>query len=115
MSPSKRKEPASQTDWDRVRKQSETVRIPYEPEDGPCDPNNEAAVDKVWAKSDIYDAKGKVIRRGRGPQKSPTKQRITIRLSADVVRHFRARGPGWQGQVDEVLQNWMKRHRQNSR
>ncbi|HYN62726.1 MAG TPA: BrnA antitoxin family protein [Rubrivivax sp.] len=32
----------------------------------------------------------------RGTQKSPTKERITIRLSRDVVERFRATGDGWQ-------------------
>jgi uncharacterized protein (DUF4415 family) len=115
MSPSKRKPVVSRTDWDRVRKQAEMARIPYAPGDGPYDPNDAAATEKTWDASNIYDAKGKVIRRGRGPQKSPTKQRISIRLSADVVRHFRSRGPGWQTQMDEVLQNWMKRHVRKSK
>lgn len=46
----------------------------------------------------------------RGPQKAPTKERITIRLSRDVVERFRATGDGWQARVDEALQDWLKRH-----
>jgi len=46
----------------------------------------------------------------RGPQKSPTKERITIRLSQDVVQRFRATGDGWQPRVDVALQNWLKKH-----
>jgi uncharacterized protein (DUF4415 family) len=46
----------------------------------------------------------------RGPQKSPTKERITIRLSRNVVRSFRATGEGWQTRVDVALQNWLKKH-----
>lgn len=46
----------------------------------------------------------------RGPQKSPTKERITIRLSQDVVQRFRATGEGWQTRVDVALQNWLKKH-----
>ena len=46
----------------------------------------------------------------RGPQKSPTKERITIRLSKDVVKRFRATGEGWQTRVDVALQNWLKKH-----
>jgi uncharacterized protein (DUF4415 family) len=46
----------------------------------------------------------------RGPQKSPTKERITIRLSQDVVQRFRATGDGWQTRVDVALQNWLKKH-----
>ena len=44
----------------------------------------------------------------RGPQKSPTKERITIRLSPEVVRRFRATGDGWQTRVDAALKDWLK-------
>lgn len=47
----------------------------------------------------------------RGPQKEPTKERITIRLSRDVVEQFRATGDGWQTRVDSALQDWLKTHR----
>lgn len=46
----------------------------------------------------------------RGPQKAPTKQRITIRLSPEVVEQFRATGEGWQRRVDTALQDWLKNH-----
>jgi uncharacterized protein (DUF4415 family) len=42
-------------------------------------------------------------RRRRGPQKTPTKQLVSIRLDRDVVAHFRKRGPGWQQRVNEAL------------
>ncbi len=44
----------------------------------------------------------------RGPQKSPVKERITIRLSPEVVKRFRATGEGWQSRVDAALQDWLK-------
>ena len=47
----------------------------------------------------------------RGPQKTPTKERITIRLSRDVVERFRATGDGWQSRVDGALQDWLKKHK----
>lgn len=46
----------------------------------------------------------------RGPQKTPTKERITIRLSRDVVERFRSTGDGWQTRVDAALQDWLKTH-----
>lgn len=46
----------------------------------------------------------------RGPQKTPTKERITIRLSPEVVQRFRATGDGWQTRVDAALQEWLKSH-----
>ena len=44
----------------------------------------------------------------RGPQKSPTKERITIRLSPEVVQGFRDTGDGWQTRVDAALKDWLK-------
>ena len=99
----------SQTDWARVKKEATAGKaIPYSPRDGPYDPNDAAAVDAHWNQATIMH-KGKIIRRGRGPQKAPTKQRITIRLSAEVVEHFRASGEGWQNRVDEALVKVVKR------
>jgi len=46
----------------------------------------------------------------RGLQKAPTKERITIRLSRDVVEHFRESGEGWQTRVDAALREWLKDH-----
>ena len=44
----------------------------------------------------------------RGPQKSPIKERITIRLSPEVVLRFRETGDGWQTRVDAALKEWLK-------
>jgi uncharacterized protein (DUF4415 family) len=41
-------------------------------------------------------------------QRAPTKERITIRLSREVVEQFRASGDGWQARVDAVLLDWLK-------
>lgn len=48
--------------------------------------------------------------RKRGPQKTETKERITIRLSRSVVERFRATGEGWQTRMDAALQDWLKSH-----
>ena len=47
----------------------------------------------------------------RGPQKAPTKERITIRLSPEVVQRFRDTGDGWQTRVDSALKDWLKSHK----
>ena len=49
--------------------------------------------------------------RTRGPQKAPTKERITIRLSPEVVQPFRATGDGWQSRLDAALKDWLKSHK----
>ena len=47
--------------------------------------------------------------RGR-PKAAVTKERITIRLSQDVVQPFRATGDGWQTRIDAALRDWLKKH-----
>ena len=47
----------------------------------------------------------------RGPQRAPTKERITIRLSPEVVQRFRDTGEGWQTRVDTALKEWLKSHK----
>ncbi len=44
----------------------------------------------------------------RGPQKAPTKVAVSIRLSSDVVAHFKAKGPGWQSRIDDALRKVAK-------
>ena len=43
----------------------------------------------------------------RGRQKTPVKERITIRLSPEVVQQFRKTGDGWQARVDAALKDWL--------
>ncbi len=50
-------------------------------------------------------------RRVGRPRAEVTKERITIRLSRDVVGRFRATGAGWQTRVDSALKDWLKTHR----
>ncbi len=50
------------------------------------------------------------IRRARGKQKTPTKVSTTIRLSREVVDHFRSAGSGWQSRVDRALKEWIAQH-----
>jgi uncharacterized protein (DUF4415 family) len=44
--------------------------------------------------------------RGR-PKAEETKERITIRLSPDVLDAFRETGAGWQTKIDAVLKDWV--------
>jgi uncharacterized protein (DUF4415 family) len=65
-----------------------------------------------WTKEDFGRARPAVevvprivsaYRRGRGPQKQPTKKMVSLRLDRDVLEHFRARGPGWQVRINSTL------------
>ena len=44
-----------------------------------------------------------IMRRGRGPQVTPTKVLTTIRLDADVIAFFRAQGAGYQSRINDAL------------
>jgi len=46
----------------------------------------------------------------RSLKKPPTKERISIRLSPEVVNSFRASGAGWQTRIDAALKDWLKEH-----
>lgn len=41
--------------------------------------------------------------RRRGPQRAPKKIPLSLRLSPEVVKHFRAKGRGWQTRIDDAL------------
>ena len=43
------------------------------------------------------------IRKGRGPNKAPTKKLVSLRLSGQVIDAYRAKGPGWQSRIDADL------------
>ena len=70
-----------------------------------------------WTKEDFARAKpfaevfpelAASIRRGRGPNKAPTKKLVSLRLSPDVLHHYRSKGPGWQTRIDEALRKAAK-------
>jgi uncharacterized protein (DUF4415 family) len=45
----------------------------------------------------------RALRKGRGPQVSPKKVAISIRLNPKIISHFKAGGKGWQGRMEDVL------------
>ena len=46
----------------------------------------------------------------RGPQRTPTKQLVSVRYSPEVLTYFKASGAGWQTRMDEALKQWVSRH-----
>lgn len=67
------------------------------------DPDATPYTDTEW------EAVKPTLKRGR-PLAAVTKERITIRLSPEVVQAFRASGEGWQTHVDAALKDWLKTH-----
>jgi uncharacterized protein (DUF4415 family) len=47
-------------------------------------------------------------RRGRGPQRAPTKKLVSLRLDPDVVAAYRNTGRGWQGRINAVLKRTLR-------
>jgi uncharacterized protein (DUF4415 family) len=47
--------------------------------------------------------------RGR-PRSAHPKERINIRLSHDVVEHFKSSGDGWQTRIDSALRQYIAEH-----
>jgi uncharacterized protein (DUF4415 family) len=51
-----------------------------------------------------------LLRLGGRPKAEVTKERITIRLSPDVLAAFKATGKGWQSRIDAALKEWVREH-----
>lgn len=55
-------------------------------------------------------ARAQLVRRPGRPVADTPKQPVTIRLSQDVLKHFKAGGPGWQTRIDAALREWVATH-----
>jgi uncharacterized protein (DUF4415 family) len=74
-----------------------------EPEDAP-------EITENWiAEADLYRGK-RIVRRGR-PAGTSKKTQTTVRISNDVLKFFRATGPGWQTRMDEALKQYVAARR----
>jgi len=52
---------------------------------------NDAEATRAFFEQADLIRRGRVVRRGkRGPQKAPTKKLISLRLSPDVIEHFKS-------------------------
>jgi uncharacterized protein (DUF4415 family) len=52
-----------------------------------------------------------IAKRGRGPQKAPTKRMVSLRLDPDVLARWRASGAGWQRRINDTLARHAPRRR----
>ena len=76
-------------------KRATTLRLPKTTSNKRVDPDN-----PPWSEEMLGPP---VLKRGRGPQKAPTKVLTTVRLDADVIAFFRAQGRGYQTQINNEL------------
>ncbi len=66
-----------------------------------------------FQEADVYEGV-KLIRRGRPPSDS-AKKLVSLRLSPEVLDHFKAAGPGWQTRINEVLLKSIRAKRAGAR
>lgn len=86
-----------------LKKLDDHVVRPEEYDDAP------ELTDEQLAGADVHDG-DKLVRRGRPPLDRP-KVAVKLRLSPDVVDHFRERGPGWQTRINAALERSVKREK----
>jgi uncharacterized protein (DUF4415 family) len=53
---------------------------------------------------------GRPVARGR-PKKAHPKEAVNLRLSPEVLAHFRSGGPGWQTRINAALESVVARQR----
>ena len=81
----------------------------------PSDDEEAAINGGINADLDTYEltaaefTKLRPVKAGR-PKAQVTKERITIRLSPEVLAAFKNSGKGWQSRIDAVLKEWLKEH-----
>jgi uncharacterized protein (DUF4415 family) len=71
-------------------------------------PLTEAEISSMRPFSEVYPEMAAAIKRGRGKQKTPTKELTAIRLDRATLDAFRATGPGWQTRIDAILKKAAK-------
>jgi uncharacterized protein (DUF4415 family) len=64
--------------------------------------------DDFFERADYHEG-GRLVRRGR-PRAEHPKIATSIRLSEEVLRRFKASGPGWQSRIDAALKDWLASH-----
>ena len=79
-----------------------TAKLPKKTSAKVNDPDNPA-----WTESMLG---APVLKRGRGPQASPTKVLTSVRLDADILEFFKAKGAGYQSRINAALRMEVERN-----
>ena len=97
----------------------ELKQMAFDDDDIVFDDDNPEWTEERWAKAQSIDELPADLRdrilaafpktKGRGPQKSPTKEAVSLRLSPEVLKHYRATGKGWQTRIDDALKAAIKK------
>jgi len=68
---------------------------------------------EFFQRADIYEG-DKLIRRGRPPLGDRPKEAVKLRLTPEVLEHFRAGGTGWQTRINETLEKAVEREKKRA-
>jgi uncharacterized protein (DUF4415 family) len=68
---------------------------------------------ELFRAADLYRG-DKLLRRGRPPVGARPKEAVKLRLSVDVLEHFRAGGPGWQTRINATLERAVSREKRKA-
>ncbi len=79
-----------------------TAKLPKKTSAKVNDPDNPA-----WTE-DMLGAP--VLKRGRGPQSTPTKVLTSVRLDADILEFFKSQGAGYQSRINAALRSEVERN-----
>jgi uncharacterized protein (DUF4415 family) len=75
------------------------------------DPDDAPALTRAFFReADVYRGET-LVRRGRPPLGVRAKEAVKLRLSPDVLDHFRAGGPGWQTRINATLKRMVAREK----
>jgi uncharacterized protein (DUF4415 family) len=92
-----------------ITKSGRLIELPTDEEDAAINAGIVADLDTYELTADEFKEL-KPYKSGR-PKAQSHKERITIRLSPDVLFAFKSTGKGWQTRVDVALKEWLIQHR----
>ena len=72
------------------------------------DPDDAPEITEEWIEGASLYRGRKLVRRGRPPA-AVRKVSTTLRLSPEVLKHFREGGPGWQTRIDQALKRMVSK------
>ena len=84
-----------------VKRKGYSARDLREVSDNPELTKDDFAKAKPFA--EVFPELAASIRKGRGPNKAPTKKSVTLRLSGSVIEKYKSGGKGWQSRIDTDL------------
>ncbi len=79
-----------------------TAKLPKKTSAKVNDPDNPAWTEEMLG--------APVLKRGRGPQAAPTKILTSVRLDADILEFFKAKGAGYQSRINAALRMEVERN-----